>query len=167
MVRELKTLGFWRAVLAELLGTTLVVFVGIMASIGNGNSSYPDQEVKVGLAFGLVFAVLSQSLIHISGAHLNPAVTLGMVVSCQVSVCRALWYILAQVAGAVLASGVVLGVRPAAVESLGMNKVSDFIELKCLLKPEFVSWNHFQPQFGYPGFKNLIQVKVLAVSISS
>ncbi|XP_036452132.1 aquaporin-1-like [Colossoma macropomum] len=124
MVRELKTLCFWRAVLAELFGTTMFVFIGISAAIGNGNSSYPDQEVKVALAFGLAIVILSQSLGHISGAHLNPAVTLGMVVSCQVSVCRAVWYMLAQILGAVLASGIVLGVRPAAVESLGLNKLN-------------------------------------------
>lgn len=116
---------FWRAVLAELFGTTMFVFCGISAEIGNGNSSYPDQEVKVALAFGLAIAVLTQSLCHISGAHLNPAVTLAMLVSCQISVCRALWYIVAQVTGAVIASGIVLGVRPSVVESLGLNKVSN------------------------------------------
>ncbi|XP_066538121.1 aquaporin-1-like isoform X2 [Hoplias malabaricus] len=124
MVRELKTLSFWRAVLAETFGTTVFVFLGISASIGNGNNSYPDQEVKVALAFGLAMAVMCQSLIHISGANLNPAVTLGMLVSCQISVCRAVWYILAQTVGAVLASGIVLGVRPAAVDSIGLNKLN-------------------------------------------
>ncbi|KAI4879839.1 hypothetical protein NFI96_016482 [Prochilodus magdalenae] len=124
MVQELKTLCFWRAVLAELLGTALFVFMGISAMIGNGNSSYPDQEVKVALAFGLAIAILSQSLVHISGAHLNPAVTLGMVVSCQISVCRAMWYMLAQIIGGVLGSGIVLGVRPEAIDSLGLNKLN-------------------------------------------
>ncbi|KAG9274730.1 aquaporin-1-like [Astyanax mexicanus] len=124
MVRELKTLSFWRAVLAEVFGTTLLVFSGISASIGNGNSSYPDQEVKVALAFGLAIAVLSQSITHVSGAHLNPAVSLGMLVSCQISVVRAMFYIVAQMLGAVLGSGVVLGVRPEAVDSLGLNKLN-------------------------------------------
>uniref|UniRef100_A0A8B9KP43 Aquaporin 1a (Colton blood group), tandem duplicate 2 n=1 Tax=Astyanax mexicanus TaxID=7994 RepID=A0A8B9KP43_ASTMX len=128
MVRELKTLSFWRAVLAEVFGTTLLVFSGISASIGNGNSSYPDQEVKVALAFGLAIAVLSQSITHVSGAHLNPAVSLGMLVSCQISVVRAMFYIVAQMLGAVLGSGVVLGVRPEAVDSLGLNKVSCWIQ---------------------------------------
>ncbi|XP_062849537.1 aquaporin-1-like [Trichomycterus rosablanca] len=123
-MKEVKTLGFWRAVLAELLGAALLVFAGVAAAVGNGNSSYPDQEVKVALAFGLAVAVLCQSLKQVSGSHLNPAVTLGMLVSCQVSVCRAFWYVVAQLAGAVMASGVVLGVRPPAVESLGVNKLN-------------------------------------------
>ncbi|XP_076828590.1 aquaporin-1-like [Brachyhypopomus gauderio] len=123
MVRELKTLSFWRAVLAEFLGTTLLLFVGISAAIGNGNNSYPDQEVKVALAFGLGVATMVQSLGHVSGAHLNPAITLSVLVSCQISVCRALWYVLAQMLGAVLASAIVLGVKPEAVESLDLNKL--------------------------------------------
>ncbi|XP_053352448.1 aquaporin-1-like [Clarias gariepinus] len=124
MMKELKTLRFWRAVFAELIGTIMFVFYGVCAIIGNGNSSYPDHEVKVALAFGLAIAILSQSLSHVSGAHLNPAVTLAMLVSCQVSLCRALWYIVAQVTGAVIASSIVLGVRPLVVESLGLNKLN-------------------------------------------
>lgn len=124
-MKELQTLSFWRAVFAELIGTTLFVFCGVTAEIGNGNSSYPDQEVKVALAFGLAIAILFQSLCHVSGAHLNPAVTFAMLISCQISLCRALWYMLAQVTGAVIASGIVLGVRPSVVESLGLNKVSN------------------------------------------
>nr|ADK87346.1 aquaporin-1b [Heteropneustes fossilis] len=123
-MKELQTLVFWRAVFAELIGTTMFVFYGVCAAVGNGNSSYPDHEVKVALAFGLAVAILSQSLCHVSGAHLNPAVALAMLVSCQVSVCRALWYVVAQVTGAVIASGIVLGVRPSVVESLGPNKLN-------------------------------------------
>ncbi|XP_060772306.1 aquaporin-1-like [Neoarius graeffei] len=123
MKKELQTWGFWRATLAELVGTTMLVFCGVSAAIGNGNSSYPDQEVKVALTFGLAIVILAQSLGHISGAHLNPAVTLAMLVSCQIGMCRALWYIVAQVTGAVIASDFVLGVRPLMVDSLGLNKL--------------------------------------------
>ncbi|KAF4088652.1 hypothetical protein AMELA_G00057190 [Ameiurus melas] len=124
MMKELQTLVFWRTVLAELIGTAMFVFSGISAVIGNGNNSYPDQEVKVALAFGLAIAILALSLCHVSGAHLNPAVTLAMLVSCQISMCRALWYILAQMTGAVIASGIVLGLRPSVVDSLGLNKLN-------------------------------------------
>lgn len=132
MMKELRTLEFWRAVFAELLGTTMFVFCGISAEIGNGNSSYPDQEVKVALAFGLAITILVQSLSHISGAHLNPAVTFAMMISCQISICRALWYIVAQVTGAVIASGIILGVRPSVVDSFGLNKVSNLSKSKKL-----------------------------------
>lgn len=125
MVRELKNGALWRAVIAELVGMTLFVFIGIASAIGNVDSKQPDQEVKVALAFGLAIATLAQSLGHISGAHLNPAITIGLLVSCQISAIRALLYILAQMLGAVLASGIVYGIRPKDVQALGLNEVSD------------------------------------------
>ena len=86
----------------------------------------PDQEVKVALAFGLAIATLAQSLGHISGAHLNPAITLGLLVSCQISVFKAVFYILAQMLGAVVASAIVYGVKPTNIDALGVNHVSEY-----------------------------------------
>lgn len=123
-MREFKSKDFWRAVLAELVGMTLFIFLSISTAIGNKNNANPDQEVKVSLAFGLAIATLAQSLGHISGAHLNPAVTLGMLASCQISVFKAVMYIVAQMLGSALASGIVFGTRPSATTTLGLNSVS-------------------------------------------
>lgn len=121
-MREFKSKNFWRAVLAELVGMTLFIFLSISAAIGNKDN--PDQEVKVSLTFGLAIATLAQSLGHISGAHLNPAVTLGMLASCQISVFKAFMYIVAQMLGSALASGIVYGTRPSDTAALGLNSVS-------------------------------------------
>nr|BAK53383.1 aquaporin-1b [Anguilla japonica] len=123
MTRELKTWAFWRAVLAELLGMTLFIFIGISAAVGDKDTG-PQQEVKVALSFGLAIATLAQSLCHVSGAHLNPAITLATLISCQISVFRAVFYILAQMLGAVFASGIMYGVRPNTTDSLGVNKLN-------------------------------------------
>lgn len=123
-MREFKSKNFWKAVLAELVGMTLFIFLSLSAAIGNKNSTNPDQEVKVSLAFGLAIATLAQSLGHISGAHLNPAVTLGMLASCQISVLKAVMYIVAQMLGSALASGIVYGTRPNGNANLGLNAVS-------------------------------------------
>ncbi|CAL8368113.1 unnamed protein product [Boreogadus saida] len=123
-MREFKSKAFWRAVLAELVGMTLFIFLSITTAIGNSNNAAPDQEVKVALAFGLAIATLAQSLGHISGAHLNPAVTLGMLVSCQISAFKALMYIVAQMLGSALASGIVYGVRPDGNAALGVNALN-------------------------------------------
>uniref|UniRef100_A0AAQ4QFQ0 Aquaporin 1a (Colton blood group), tandem duplicate 2 n=1 Tax=Gasterosteus aculeatus aculeatus TaxID=481459 RepID=A0AAQ4QFQ0_GASAC len=122
---EIKAWGFWRAVLAECLGTIVFVFVfiGLSAAIGDRNNSYPDQEIKVALAFGLAVATLAQCLGHVSAAHLNPAITLGLLVSCKISPLRALVYMSAQVVGAVAGSVIVYGTRPETTHSLGVNKV--------------------------------------------
>lgn len=125
-MREFKSKAFWRAVLAELVGMTMFIFLSISAAIGNSNNTAPDQEVKVSLTFGLAIATLAQSLGHISGAHLNPAITLGLLVSCQISVFKAVFYILAQMLGAVVASAIVYGVKPTNIDALGVNHVSGY-----------------------------------------
>uniref|UniRef100_A0A672G0J9 Aquaporin FA-CHIP-like n=1 Tax=Salarias fasciatus TaxID=181472 RepID=A0A672G0J9_SALFA len=123
-MREFKSKDFWRAVLAELVGMTLFIFLSISTAIGNPNNTKPDQEVKVSLAFGLSIATLAQALGHISGAHLNPAVTLGMLASCQISVFKAVMYIVAQMLGSALASGIVYGTRPDGNADLGLNALN-------------------------------------------
>ncbi|XP_008324607.1 aquaporin-1-like [Cynoglossus semilaevis] len=122
---ELKKNSFWRAVTAEFVGMTLFIFLAISSAIGNPNNTRPDQELKVSLAFGLAIATLAQSLGHISGAHLNPAVTVGLLVSCQISLSKAFMYILAQLLGATLASGIVYGTRPYNTTALGVNALGD------------------------------------------
>uniref|UniRef100_A0AAQ4PWP3 Aquaporin 1a (Colton blood group), tandem duplicate 2 n=1 Tax=Gasterosteus aculeatus aculeatus TaxID=481459 RepID=A0AAQ4PWP3_GASAC len=126
VMSEIKAWGFWRAVLAECLGTIVFVFVfiGLSAAIGDRNNSYPDQEIKVALAFGLAVATLAQCLGHVSAAHLNPAITLGLLVSCKISPLRALVYMSAQVVGAVAGSVIVYGTRPETTHSLGVNKLN-------------------------------------------
>ncbi|XP_056149783.1 aquaporin-1-like [Lampris incognitus] len=121
---EVKTWAFWRAVLAEFLGMTMFLFIGISAAIGDQYTSYPDHEVKVALTFALVIATLVQCIGSTSGAHLNPAITLGLLVSCQISVLRAFFYIVAQMLGAVAGSSIVYGIRPETVHSLGVNKLN-------------------------------------------
>ncbi|KAK3567947.1 hypothetical protein QTP86_027409, partial [Hemibagrus guttatus] len=125
IMKELRTGTLWRAVTAELVGMTLFVFIGIASAIGTSEYEGPDQEVKVALAFGLAIATLAQSLGHVSGAHLNPAITVGLLVSCQISALRAVLYILAQMLGAVLASGIVYGIRPKDVKALGLNEIAE------------------------------------------
>ncbi|KAK1797405.1 hypothetical protein P4O66_008776, partial [Electrophorus voltai] len=119
MPQEFRTGSFWRAVFAEFVGMTLFVFLGIVTAI-----SGQDQEA-VALAFGLAIATLAQSLGHISGAHLNPAVTLGVLVSCQISAIKAAFFVLAQMLGAVLASGIVYGIRLENSNALGVNKINN------------------------------------------
>lgn len=122
---EIKRGSFWRAVAAEFVGMLLFIFIGLSAVVGKDKQGVPGehiaQEVKVSLAFALAIATLAQSLGHISGAHLNPAVTLGLLVSCQISLLRCICYILAQMLGAVTASWIVNGYRSG--NSLGVNKV--------------------------------------------
>ncbi|XP_031817022.1 collagen alpha-1(I) chain-like [Sarcophilus harrisii] len=132
MASEFKKKLFWRAVVAEFLAMILFVFISIGSALGynypvqgNKTSGAPQDNVKVSLAFGLSIATLAQSVGHISGAHLNPAVTLGLLLSCQISVLRALMYIVAQSVGAIVATAILSGITSSLPgNTLGLNGVS-------------------------------------------
>lgn len=132
MASEFKKKLFWRAVVAEFLAMTLFVFISIGSALGfnyplknNQTSGASQDNVKVSLAFGLSIATLAQSVGHISGAHLNPAVTLGLLLSCQISILRAFLYIVAQCVGAIVATAILSGITSSLDNnSLGRNEVS-------------------------------------------
>ena len=108
---EIKSYQFWKAVRCEFLITLLYVFVGC-GSTTVWNGEHPASEVKVALAFGLAVATLVQCVGHISGAHMNPAVTMAMLVTRNVSVLRAGFYLLAQCIGGIAGAGILYGVTP-------------------------------------------------------
>jgi MIP family channel proteins len=95
----------WALYLAEAIGTFGLVFAGCGAIVINTLSQGQITHVGVGLVFGLVVAVMIYALGHISGAHLNPAVTLGFVLARHFPLRHLIGYWLAQCVGAVLAAG--------------------------------------------------------------
>lgn len=88
---------------AEFLGTFALVFAGTGAIVIN-DATGAVTHVGVALTFGLVVLALIYSLGDVSGAHFNPAVTIGFVVARRFRVVDAGPYILVQLAGAVAAS---------------------------------------------------------------
>lgn len=92
------------AVVAEFLGTFALVFAGCGAIMIDVLSGGQVTHVGVGLTFGLVIAAMIYATGHISGAHLNPAVTLGFVLARHFPPRRLLAYWGAQVGGAIAAA---------------------------------------------------------------
>lgn len=113
-----------RPLIAEFLGTFVLVFVGILSVVNSGGNL-----VIPALGFGFIIIGLVAALGSTSGAHFNPAVTLAMLATKRIEVGRALWYIIVQCVGAVLAS---FAVKLA----LGATAVSSNVEL---LKGLFLS----------------------------
>ena len=92
---------------AELIGTFMLVFIGTGAVVfGNGLDGLG--HLGIAFAFGLAIVVAAFSIGTVSGAHLNPAVSIAMFVNKRLSSSELVNYILGQVVGAFLASGSVL-----------------------------------------------------------
>ncbi|NXH29189.1 MIP protein, partial [Myiagra hebetior] len=100
-MRELRSSAFWRAVLAEFLGSLLYALLGLGASLR-----------------------WAPALGHVSGGHVNPAITLAFLMASQLSLPRAVGYLLAQVLGMLAGAGVLYGVTPGPVRgTLGLSAV--------------------------------------------
>lgn len=109
----------WRQLLAEFLGTFCLVFAGTGAIVVNDFSQGAITHFGIATAFGLVVFAMIYAFGEISGSHLNPAVSIGLWVAGKFNARHLTGYILAQCAGAVMASLVLHGVFPDH-RSLGM-----------------------------------------------
>jgi aquaporin Z len=90
--------------LAEMLGTFALVFAGTGAIVINDLTNGAVTHVGIGLTFGLVILAMIYALGDISGAHFNPAVTVGFWLAQRFEGRKVFPYILSQCTGAVLAS---------------------------------------------------------------
>lgn len=97
--------------LAECIGTFALVFAGTGAIVV-GDVTGNVSGVGVGLTFGLVVLAMIYALGDVSGAHLNPAVTLGFWAARRLDLRSVAPYILSQCLGALLASGILYTLFP-------------------------------------------------------
>ena len=123
--------SLFRRSLAELLGTYALVFIGA----GSVASKYFPEATYgifgVAVAHGLVLGVMVTALMGISGGHLNPAVTLGLMAVRRTELPAGLAYIVAQLLGAVLAALTIQLVYPIGVVrpiSLGTPTIANTIQ---------------------------------------
>jgi aquaporin NIP len=91
---------------AEIIGTFGLVFAGTGAIIINEASGGVITHAGIALTFGLIVLAMIYTVGDISGAHLNPAVTIGFWAARRMSGREVLPYIASQIIGAILASGV-------------------------------------------------------------
>ncbi len=105
-----RTLG--RSLLAEFIGTFLLVFLavgaavfGISALVGADGNGTGSGVVGVAMAFGLVLLGIAYAFGPVSGAHVNPAVTLAMLLGRRLPASEAVGYWIVQFLGAIAAGG--------------------------------------------------------------
>ena len=101
-----------KKLLAECFGTFCLVFAGTGAIIINDVSGGTVTHVGVAITFGLIVMSMIYAVGDISGAHLNPAVTLGFYVARRLEGSQVAPYIAAQLVGAFAASGLLRGLFP-------------------------------------------------------
>jgi MIP family channel proteins len=103
----------FKACAAEVVGTFFLCFAGIAAIL---STQAPINSgiglVGIALAHGLALSVAVSNFGGISGAHFNPAVTAGMLVTCRIRFLTAVCYVIAQLLGASLAAGACLAIFP-------------------------------------------------------
>lgn len=121
-----------RVAVAEMVGTCILVYVGTSAAVARtlrGNDTY--DLLAVVLAFGLVLVALVAALGHVSGCHLNPAITLGLAATKRFPWKSAGVYVVAQLTGGLLgalATWVTYADEARAVASLGSTLPADGVE---------------------------------------
>jgi aquaporin Z len=102
-----------RRLAAEVVGTFCLVFAGTGAIVINDVYPGSVSHVGIGLTFGLVVLAMIYAVGDVSGAHLNPAVTVGFWAARQFPLREVLPYIVSQCAGAFLASAILRVLFPA------------------------------------------------------
>ncbi|XP_022858669.1 aquaporin PIP2-2-like [Olea europaea var. sylvestris] len=130
---ELTKWSFYRAVIAEFIATLLFLYITVLTVIG-----YKSQNdthcggggvgiLGIAWAFGGMIFVLVYCTAGISGGHINPAVTFGLFLARQVSMIKAIMYMVAQCLGAICGVALVKAVQKSHYKKYGggVNELSD------------------------------------------
>ncbi|KAJ8360725.1 hypothetical protein SKAU_G00172500 [Synaphobranchus kaupii] len=126
--RKFLTKKSLRAVTGEFLATLIFVLFSLGSTVSweeVEEQRLPASRLLISICFGLSVAAMVKCFSEISGAHINPAVTLAMVFTRRLNVVRALFYLCAQCLGATAGSGILFMVTPESVRGrLGVTWVS-------------------------------------------
>ena len=103
MIDFVKGVIFLKKAIAELIGTFILVFIGTATAVLGGGIDGIG-IAGIALAFGLTIVAAAYSIGTVSGAHLNPAVSVAMWLNKRITLTELAYYVVSQVIGAILAS---------------------------------------------------------------
>lgn len=152
---------------AEFLGTLVLVLMGCgSAVLAGSNGTTGVGLLGISFAFGLSVIAMAYAIGHISGCHINPAITIGMVVAGRMKASESVGYIISQILGAVAGAGILLliaGGKPGfdiAATGLGQNgygsgSPQNYSLLSCLLAEVVFTAIFLLVIFGSTSTKNI------------
>ena len=118
---------------AEFIGTMVLVLMGCgSAVIAGANGQTGVGILGIAFAFGLSVTAMAYAIGHISGCHINPAISIGMVAAGRMKAGDAAYYIVAQILGAIAGAGLLLAIATGksgydlATNGLGQNGYGAF-----------------------------------------
>ncbi|XP_051961972.1 aquaporin-4-like [Xyrauchen texanus] len=109
--QELRSRQFWQGILAEILGS-LVFVSAVLGSLVPGPDGVSPGPIYPALAAGMATVVLGYCFGEISGAQVNPAITVALLATRKVDVLRAVVYLVAQCLGGILSTGILYLILP-------------------------------------------------------
>lgn len=120
---------FAQKLAAEFFGTAFLVFIGVgsvpATLIVNGDAPFTMADLgMISLAFGTIVVATVYALGHISGNHINPAVTIGLAVTGKFPWREVGPYIAAQVVGAIVGAAAIIGVLGSKASDVGLGVAS-------------------------------------------
>lgn len=123
--------------IAEAIGTAVLVFCAC------GVAGFGSSQVAISLAFGLVIVAMAYSIGNVSGCHINPAVSLAMLIRKKLTVKEFLFYVISQVVGAFVGA-LLLAACFRSFDALGTNLIQPVLadEVTMLGEVKYDAWSY-------------------------
>ena len=107
------------ALIAEFLGTMFLVLVGCGSTLTIESEKIQPSIVSIALCFGITVATIAQSIGHISGCHINPAVTFGLFFGGKIGLINSFLYTIVQCLGGLTGAVLLKALLGSLVEKAG------------------------------------------------
>ncbi|GAB1600075.1 aquaporin-5-like [Argonauta hians] len=98
---DVRSTMFWKAFLAEIIGTFFLVFLIIGSIMYDPKKESGPGHLYVAILAGFFIATIIMTFLHVSGGHVNPAISIGFLVTRHISLLRFIAYLAAQLLGSV------------------------------------------------------------------
>lgn len=116
----------YKKLLAEAIGTMVLVLMGCGTAVFNGGVISVAAVLTIAFGFGLSVVAMAYTVGHISGCHINPAITWGVLLTGRMSGKEAAGYVGAQIVGALLGSTLLYVISSGmGIEGTGANSYSE------------------------------------------